>query len=603
MDPYMAVRSGSLRPLTLFKVFRTVLDREMTGVLSLESGPIKKAVHIYNGNPVRVDSNDPGERLLPAMVEEGLISSTECLELIQNGAEADPFLHLSDSGLVAAARVQAVIRQVARLRLLKTFAWGEGLFKFKESRFRPDADEKPIEVIALLLEAVARAISIQDCVRLIRTYESQYVTPTDWLERHASIFDTWFPPPNVRRVLVRPAKFAEIAPRFSDPKVAARQVCGLVLGGLATFQSRPNSAPAPTVAQTPTAKKAAPPTVSVTRTKPTSRPALRPQSRQTIRPPNVGTRRGKGTQHPTPAQDAQPRARSTPPPIPSAAAATPLTSAPPPQRAPRRTKPPEPPNQGGEMPAKFADVLRQAQELAAGLAETTHYEVLGVSKDADEKKIRLAFRALARKFHIDRFARYSLSPKESQALQKVFIAVNRANEVLSNPAERNEYDIALEMKAKGQISNSDAASGQLERALRAEQVIRQALHVLRSGNVSAARKKFAEGLKLTPDDPLAQSGFVYSEFLIAQSQGAGVAVGARARERLIEITQEFEGREEPFFFLGRVHRSFGDDDAAAECFKRALKLNPHFGEASSELRHLTRSGRSKKGGLLGRWKK
>jgi curved DNA-binding protein CbpA len=60
-----------------------------------------------------------------------------------------------------------------------------------------------------------------------------------------------------------------------------------------------------------------------------------------------------------------------------------------------------------------------------------YYAVLGVDADADEKTIRSAFRALARRYHPDA-GEGSSEAKFRQVLQ--------AYEVLSNPVRRRQYD-------------------------------------------------------------------------------------------------------------------------------------------------------------------
>ena len=62
-----------------------------------------------------------------------------------------------------------------------------------------------------------------------------------------------------------------------------------------------------------------------------------------------------------------------------------------------------------------------------------YYQLLGVSKDADEKQIRQAFRRLARKYHPD------LNPGDEKAEAK-FKEINEAYEVLSDADKRGKYD-------------------------------------------------------------------------------------------------------------------------------------------------------------------
>ena len=62
-----------------------------------------------------------------------------------------------------------------------------------------------------------------------------------------------------------------------------------------------------------------------------------------------------------------------------------------------------------------------------------YYKVLGLSKSADEKDIKKAYRKLARKYHPD------VNPNDAAAKKK-FQEINEANEVLSDPEKRKKYD-------------------------------------------------------------------------------------------------------------------------------------------------------------------
>src|SRR5690348_17059492 len=62
-----------------------------------------------------------------------------------------------------------------------------------------------------------------------------------------------------------------------------------------------------------------------------------------------------------------------------------------------------------------------------------YYKVLGVDKQASQKDIQKAFRKLARQYHPD------VNPGDKAAEEK-FKEINEANEVLSDPEKRKQYD-------------------------------------------------------------------------------------------------------------------------------------------------------------------
>ena len=66
------------------------------------------------------------------------------------------------------------------------------------------------------------------------------------------------------------------------------------------------------------------------------------------------------------------------------------------------------------------------------MSKRDYYEILGISKEADQQEIKKAFRKLAMKYHPDR-------NKEEGAEEK-FKEINEAYEILSNEDTRSKYD-------------------------------------------------------------------------------------------------------------------------------------------------------------------
>ena len=72
-----------------------------------------------------------------------------------------------------------------------------------------------------------------------------------------------------------------------------------------------------------------------------------------------------------------------------------------------------------------------------------HYKTLGVPRDATAEAIKASYKGIALKSHPDKVPK-SASAATRQASQRRFEEANAAFEVLSDPAQRRQYDFELE---------------------------------------------------------------------------------------------------------------------------------------------------------------
>lgn len=80
------------------------------------------------------------------------------------------------------------------------------------------------------------------------------------------------------------------------------------------------------------------------------------------------------------------------------------------------------------------------------------YQVLGVSKNADQKEIKKAYRKLARQYHPDQ-------NRDNPAAEEKFKEIGEAYQILSDQQQRQEYDAIRSMAAGGARFGGGAGGG------------------------------------------------------------------------------------------------------------------------------------------------
>ncbi|KAM9915077.1 hypothetical protein OXX69_000044 [Metschnikowia pulcherrima] len=81
---------------------------------------------------------------------------------------------------------------------------------------------------------------------------------------------------------------------------------------------------------------------------------------------------------------------------------------------------------------------QQQQQQQSGIDRSKdYYKVLDVSKDADEKTLKKAYRTQTLKYHPDKYKGTDLTEKQIESKMQ---DINEAYEILSNPEKRAEYD-------------------------------------------------------------------------------------------------------------------------------------------------------------------
>ncbi len=112
------------------------------------------------------------------------------------------------------------------------------------------------------------------------------------------------------------------------------------------------------------------------------------------------------------------------------------------------------------------DMARKRRVLDAfyRLETITHYELLGVSPQADKKAVKAAYYELVNVFHPDRYYGKNLGSFKHK-LERVFARITEAHDVLTRSQAREEYDLYLKAQERTRAldqSLQDTAGSALE---------------------------------------------------------------------------------------------------------------------------------------------
>ena len=256
-------------------------------------------------------------------------------------------------------------------------------------------------------------------------------------------------------------------------------------------------------------------------------------------------------------------------------AATPL-AAPAPlgsSKPPAAIKPPatssKPPAVPSSAPPNSGDLLLELEALMARLAGT-HYEVLGVPRDASSSTIQNAFFGLAKKWHPDRL-RPEMAELKDQ-ITRMFSRISEASQVLSDPTSRRTYDHTLV------TGDSVDEVEHVQRVLKATTAFQKAEVLLKRGNLALAEK---EAQTAFDNDPSQADHVALHVWIQAQKPGADLTA--------LAVQLEKAAKAEPNnlrvrWYRGQLLKRMGRQREALHDFRFIVERDPRHTDAHREVR-------------------
>jgi curved DNA-binding protein CbpA len=137
--------------------------------------------------------------------------------------------------------------------------------------------------------------------------------------------------------------------------------------------------------------------------------------------------------------------------------------------------------------------VAEIRALGGTIGQKTHYEALGVERDAAPSVIQGAFFRLAKRWHPDRLGSEFADVKDLAV--RVFARMTEAHQILSNDGERRAYDLALGDEDGG------AEQEEVQRVLRAVTAFQKADVLAKRGNLAEAEKQAQIAVEDDPEQP------------------------------------------------------------------------------------------------------
>jgi curved DNA-binding protein CbpA/DNA-binding response OmpR family regulator len=247
-----------------------------------------------------------------------------------------------------------------------------------------------------------------------------------------------------------------------------------------------------------------------------------------------------------------------------------------------------PPSEQAQDDSRLSDQERAARKMLAAtvekLRDANHYDVLGVLRSAGAAEIKAAYVAAARQYHSDAFS--GLEPGSSRRIaEELFAKVSEAHHALSDADRRAGYDVYLDRKAKGLPTDVGAV-------VRAEGLFQRGEKLFNSGKWHEAEAAFRQAIALHAE-PEFHAYLGMAMFRAGGNADEAVLLVGRA----LQMDPRLRSAA---LFLSRMHDARGDEERARSVLREALKTDPEFGEAKTELARLRKSQPPGKKGLLER---
>ena len=170
--------NGKFSETGLPRILHNLYSLRATGLLHLENNNVKKVVYIRNGYPIFIRSNLVREFLGQMLIRTGHLNDGELAESLEIAKEKGQRhgVALIEMGLITPHQLNDVLRNQVLEKLLDTFAWPDGSYRFMQAReFKPGITSIDLSPANLILQGLRDHACREQILQILEPHLDHYL--------------------------------------------------------------------------------------------------------------------------------------------------------------------------------------------------------------------------------------------------------------------------------------------------------------------------------------------------------------------------------------------------------------------------------------------
>jgi CheY-like chemotaxis protein len=511
--------SGELAKRPLASLIFDLLQEQVTGVLTLKRGRVKKEIYVILGHPVGAESNIRTESLGHYLVAKRVLDEAQHQRALATAKDKHVGLMeaIVELGWLNETDVLRHHTALVKLKIINSLRWDEGTYAFAPGdNFSGRIPKATIDIANILFLGLQRVTSLDEATKKLDTQANRALVKTARSERYQDIFTKVFGG-DVLRLLPTQPSMNELLSKGIEPLRVYLQTHALLECGMAELgadKAGEGSQPA-VLAEDPIGLR-----------------QLKKQATQ------VGDARAESADDGLLYEE-----------IFGVDEISVVTSFPVPE--PVETRPLA--DSDDELAIDIQ--LEDGSAIAAGVMSTTearklvvstylgihdknHYEILGVPPSAPPPQIRTAYERLADRYQVENFTHCDLG-LDHPKLEEINHLLRQTFDVLSDPGRRAAYDEELRRQE---------ATGRAD-PVEAERHFRRGLELLEALRPDLAKRAFEQALQIDPESPDYYAHLAWATYLAAPQSPQAVQLAYSQLEQALQINPD---EVQAHIFYGRI---------------------------------------------------